>query len=784
MAEPDEKFVRVKALFLAAVELEPSERDRFLEKACRNEPGLRRELEGLLEAHQGEDSLLDRASVARLRPSTPEVEALASFEGVTLGHYQLGKLLGRGGTGSVYEARDQKLGRDVAIKILPGASLSPEGLGRFEREARAIAALNHAGIVQLYSVEETGGLHFLVMERVHGTTLDARIPPGGLDAAAFLDVAAPLTEAVAAAHHAGVLHRDLKPANVMVADDGRVTVLDFGLAKLRQGIESAAGRGADPSLLTVEGTLMGTPSYMSPEQALGGRTDERSDVFSLGALFYEMLSGVRPFEGETVSETVAKILDAKPEPLSTLKPAVPTRLCGIVHRCLEREPSRRYRDADALLQALANSRSGSVLLARLARGLRSGLGAPLAVGALWVLVNLPVFAVFAAHYPRWDERFLRILQSSPGQYAFQLFLFPFIAYFAVTGLRDLRAGLARPRRKSVAGGRPRAIVESRAAVASLVIVFGALLSYASMDPVPGLDQLPPPAARSLSRAREIVARSSYGSGREARAQIERELSHWPSLASALGPVPPEGSAELVIRSLSREVRDALESDRGVRQDLLARVGGAEERESPGLVESVARIQVWSSPALKRGTESALYHRLEQTNRIETLALLYVQVVLALGAISILGLRARLGRLPPALANPAAAFAFGFALFSTWSPLRAYVVYEEDFFNPQPGGPALWIPNVSFFFCLTMFSFLSISLVRWHRLAFVVTAVILGLAGYGLLGVDGLLVPLRRYLGAGASPQLFAVSLTLVLGFSASLAYWWAQIRAAGSNSPP
>ncbi len=225
---------------------------------------------------------------------------------------------------------------------------------------------------------------------------------------------------------------------------------------------------------------------------------------------------------------------------------------------------------------------------------------------------------------------------------------------------------------------------------------------------------------------------------------------------------------------------------GVRQDLLARVGGAEERESPDLVESVARMQVWSSPALGRGTESALYHRLEQTNRVETLALLYVQVVLALGAISILGLRARLGRLPPALANPAAAFAFGFALLSTCSPLCAYVVYEEDFFNPQPGGPALWIPNVSFFFCLTMFSFLSISLVRRHRLAFVVTAVILGLAGYGLLGVDGLQVPLRRYLGAGASPKLFAVSLTLtlVLGFSASLAYWWAQIRAAGSDSPP
>ena len=218
--------------------------------------------------------------------------------GRTLSHYRLIEKIGEGGMGVVWKAVDTKLDREIAIKILP-ASLAEdaERLARFEREAKAVAALNHPNIVTIYSVESVDGLHFITMELVEGRCLTAVIRSGDLSLDAFFDLAIPLAGAVSAAHQKGITHRDLKPDNVMVGGDARVKVLDFGLAKLRQ--EPIVSNSAPTQTVTREGRLLGTVPYMSPEQLQGKSVDHRTDIFSLGIILYEMLTGRHPFQGGT-----------------------------------------------------------------------------------------------------------------------------------------------------------------------------------------------------------------------------------------------------------------------------------------------------------------------------------------------------------------------------------------------------------------------------------------------------------------------------------------------------
>ena len=233
--------------------------------------------------------------------------------GTRIGNYEVVSAIGAGGMGEVYRARDAKLGRDVALKILTGTvAEQPERQARFAREARTLAALNHPGIVTIYAVEEIDGQQLIAMELVEGRPLSELIPKGGLSLERLLNIAAQLAGAVAAAHKHGVVHRDLKPANVMVGPQDRVKVLDFGLAKLREtaveGAETALG-----SDITGEGKILGTVAYMSPEQAEGRPVDARSDVFSLGVMLYEMASGERPFKGDTSLSVLSAILRDTPE---------------------------------------------------------------------------------------------------------------------------------------------------------------------------------------------------------------------------------------------------------------------------------------------------------------------------------------------------------------------------------------------------------------------------------------------------------------------------------------
>ncbi len=227
--------------------------------------------------------------------------------GTTLSHYKVLEKLGSGGMGDVYVAEDTELGRKVALKVLPAEmAASEERRARFKREARAIAALNHPNIVTVHSVEEADGVHFMTMELVRGKTLSELQPKNGFALSKFLEISIPLADAVAAAHQEGITHRDLKPDNVMQSDDGRVKVLDFGLAKPKAGLAADASDSALPTEnMTAEGRILGTLNYMSPEQAEGKPVDDRSDIFSLGIVFYEMLTGQRPFRGDTPASTLS-----------------------------------------------------------------------------------------------------------------------------------------------------------------------------------------------------------------------------------------------------------------------------------------------------------------------------------------------------------------------------------------------------------------------------------------------------------------------------------------------
>src|SRR6185295_8762354 len=268
-------------------------------------------------------------------------EIPAQMIGQTVAHYKILEQIGSGGMGDVYLAEDTTLDRKVALKILPpDLTGDTDRRARFTREAKALAALNHPNIVTVHSVEEAGGVHFITMELVKGQTISALLPRKGFGLDKFFEIAIPLVDALAAAHQQGIAHRDLKPANVMVSENGRVKVLDFGLAKAE--VSSQDGGALPTRSATQEGRVVGTPAYMAPEQAEGKTVDARSDIFSLGIVFYEMLTGERPFGGGTAASVVASILKDTPRPVRELQPAIPRELARLVHRCLAKDPIDRY----------------------------------------------------------------------------------------------------------------------------------------------------------------------------------------------------------------------------------------------------------------------------------------------------------------------------------------------------------------------------------------------------------------------------------------------------------
>jgi len=280
--------------------------------------------------------------------------------GKTLGHYEILEPLGVGGMGEVYRARDTKLDRDVAIKVLPeDFATDQDRLARFEREAKLLAALNHNNIGAIHGLEESDGVRFLVLELIEGETLEQRLVKGALPVAEALDIARQIAEALEAAHDEGIIHRDVKPANVLLTGRGGVKVLDFGIAK-NTALDVATGETARVTSLTMDGTLMGTPPYMSPEQIRGEEADKRADIWSFGCVLYEALTGKRAFDRETVADTLAAIIERHPD-YDTVPPDVPPSIRQLVRRCLEKDQRDRLRDiGDARIeikQALAMPRA-------------------------------------------------------------------------------------------------------------------------------------------------------------------------------------------------------------------------------------------------------------------------------------------------------------------------------------------------------------------------------------------------------------------------------------------
>ncbi len=277
----------------------------------------------------------------------------ATMVGRTLSHYHVVDKLGSGGMGVVYLAEDRRLQRHVALKMLPPeVAGNAKRLARFQREARVVASLNHPNIVTLHSVEQVEDVHFLVMEYVEGRTLYEALPPNGLNRSAFFPIAIALADALSVAHEAGIVHRDLKPGNIMVTNRGDPKILDFGLAKLRPRPGAPFSSELETEPLTGARQVIGTLSYMSPEQVQGGTADHRSDIFSLGIVLYEMATGRRPFQGDSGAELVSSILRDTPSPADDIRTELPHHLGRIIRHCLEKSPERRLQSAKDLRNEL------------------------------------------------------------------------------------------------------------------------------------------------------------------------------------------------------------------------------------------------------------------------------------------------------------------------------------------------------------------------------------------------------------------------------------------------
>jgi Tol biopolymer transport system component len=329
-----DRWKKIQELYEAAIALPPEKRAEFLAQACPADAGLRGEVQSLLAQPAG--SFLESAPVSAIKTLSP---------GVKLGNFEIVELIGRGGMGEVYRARDSRLKRDVAIKVLPaGLARDPDRIARFEREARAAGALNHPNIVAVYEIGREDGTYWIATELVAGEPLASAIEPGPLALQKALEIATQIAEGLTAAHAAGIVHRDLKPANIMVTRDGRVKILDFGLA-LRQ----RSSQDSTTMHITDEGTVLGTAGYMSPEQVRGETVDQRSDLFSFGVILYEMLGGKRAFAGASSVEVMNGILKEDPPELPA---TVPPAIDRIVRRCLQKDRERRFQTAADLGWAL------------------------------------------------------------------------------------------------------------------------------------------------------------------------------------------------------------------------------------------------------------------------------------------------------------------------------------------------------------------------------------------------------------------------------------------------
>ena len=374
-----ERWQQVKGVLQEALDLTPEQRPAFLERACSTDHSLRREVQSLLSSSNDV-----RSSFLKSSPNA----GLTLSKGTRLGDFEILSLLGAGGMGEVYRARDHRLDRDVAIKVLPRfVSFDRERLQRFEQEAKAAAALNHPNILAVFQMGTYEGAPYLVSELLEGETLREQLKHGPMPLMKAIDHGVQIVQGLAAAHGKGIVHRDLKPENLFVTTDGQIKILDFGLAKLTH--HESETKLTKETLDTEPGAVLGTVGYMSPEQVRGQIADHRSDIFAFGAILYEMLSGNRAFHKPTSVETMNAILNEEPPLLSRVAPNISPALGQAVHRCLEKDPEHRFQSATELVSVLPASAEtqphASVLQTR-----KTAVRAGLAVAALLALSALSI----------------------------------------------------------------------------------------------------------------------------------------------------------------------------------------------------------------------------------------------------------------------------------------------------------------------------------------------------------------------------------------------------------
>jgi serine/threonine protein kinase len=387
-----ERWQQVEQLYHAALEREPEERAAFLNKACDGDGALRQEVESLLAYDEPAQRFIATPPDA-LAAELLAADQAPSLIGSSLNHYQILSRLGRGGMGEVYLATDTRLGRKVAIKLLPEEfTRDAERMRRFEQEARAASALNHPNIITIHEISQVDQRHFIVSEFVEGDTLRQRLKSGSLELETALEVATQVASALAAAHAAGIVHRDIKPENVMLRPDGLAKVLDFGLAKLIESptttLEVDAQTETPVRLSTEPGVVMGTLNYMSPEQARGLKVDQRTDIFSLGVMLYEMITSQTPFGGATPTDVIVAILEREPLPLTRYSGEAPVELERIVMKALRKERENRYPTVKDMSQDLKNLKQRLQFEAELARARRAEAGDGISVKAASVPTTL------------------------------------------------------------------------------------------------------------------------------------------------------------------------------------------------------------------------------------------------------------------------------------------------------------------------------------------------------------------------------------------------------------
>jgi serine/threonine protein kinase/TolB-like protein/Tfp pilus assembly protein PilF len=364
----DERRRQIEEIVTAMLVLPSAERAARLDSACGRDPELRQEVESLLAQETLAHGFLETPAIEAVTPARRQSEAADdAIAGEVISHYRILEKVGAGGMGVVYKAQDLKLGRLVAIKILPqDLSLDSAAVQRFQFEARAASALNHPHICTIHEIDEHEGKHFIVMELLEGETLKARIAGQPLDNASIVAFAIQMADALAAAHAKNILHRDLKPTNIHLTTSGQIKLLDFGLAKLArpQPADDASALPTMTQSMTAPHTILGTLPYMSPEQVLGREVDPRSDLFSLGVVLYEMSTGRLPFESKTATELIVKIAQEEPPAIESLNPRISAGLAQIVRKCLEKDRERRYASSQELSAALGRLQEGRMTLSR------------------------------------------------------------------------------------------------------------------------------------------------------------------------------------------------------------------------------------------------------------------------------------------------------------------------------------------------------------------------------------------------------------------------------------